>query len=112
DLVTSTVGDAPRRVGNAFAIASENLPCLLLFEELDAIATSRGDQPDGTGRDLLAQLLQSVEQWRTEPRLVVVATTNDLDALDPAIVRPGRFDRQVRLDLPDATGRRAVLEAA
>jgi len=112
DLVTSTVGDAPRRVSNAFTVASENLPCLLLFDELDAIASARGDQPDGAGRDLLAQLLQSVEQWRTEPRLVVVATTNDLDALDAAIARPGRFDRHVRLDLPDATGRRAVLEAA
>src|SRR4051794_24906952 len=66
DLVTSTVGDAPRRVSNAFTVASENLPCLLLFDELDAIATARGDQPDGAGRDLLAQLLQSVEQWRTE----------------------------------------------
>ena len=76
------------------------------------MATARSDQPDGSARELLAQLLQSVEQWRHEPRLVVVATTNDLDALDPAITRAGRFDRHVRLDLPDEKGRLAVLEAA
>ncbi|MEY2449032.1 MAG: transitional endoplasmic reticulum ATPase [Acidimicrobiaceae bacterium] len=112
DLVSSTVGDAPRRVHRAFETAATHLPCVLLFDELDAVATARGDQPDGGGRDLLAQLLQSVEQWRQEPRLVVVATTNDLDALDPAITRAGRFDRHVRLDLPDEKGRLAILEAA
>jgi transitional endoplasmic reticulum ATPase len=112
DLVTRTVGDGPRRVHHAFEIAAAHLPCVLLLDELDAIATDRGDQPDGSGRDLLAQLLQSVEQWRAEPRLVVVATTNDLDALDPAIIRAGRFDRHVRLDPPDENGRLAVLEAA
>ena len=112
DLVTRTVGDAPRRVQLAFDTAAAHLPCVLLFDELDAVATARGDQPDGSARELLAQLLQSVEQWRHEPRLVVVATTNDLDALDPAITRAGRFDRHVRLDLPDEKGRLAVLEAA
>ena len=112
DLVTRTAGDAPRRVERAFATASEHLPCVLLFDELDAVAVSRGDQPDGSARELLAQLLQSVEQWRHEPRLVVVATTNDLDALDPAITRAGRFDRHIRLDLPDEEGRLAILEAA
>ncbi|MEY2459709.1 MAG: transitional endoplasmic reticulum ATPase [Acidimicrobiaceae bacterium] len=112
DLVTRTVGDAPRRVQRAFETASAHLPCVLLLDELDAVALTRGDQPDGSARDLLAQLLQSVEQWRHEPRLVVVATTNDLDALDPAITRAGRFDRHVRLDLPDERGRLAILEAA
>jgi transitional endoplasmic reticulum ATPase len=112
DLVTRTVGDAPRRVNRAFETAAAHLPCVLLFDELDAVAIDRGDQPDGSARELLAQLLQTVEQWRHEPRLVVVATTNDLDSLDPAITRAGRFDRHVRLDLPDERGRLAILEAA
>jgi transitional endoplasmic reticulum ATPase len=112
DLVTRTVGDAPRRVHLAFETAAAHLPCVLLFDEVDAVATARGDQPDGSSRELLAQLLQSVEEWRHEPRLVVVATTNDLDALDPAITRAGRFDRHVHLGLPDEKGRLAVLEAA
>src|SRR5207244_6906210 len=111
-LVTRTVGDAPRRVHVAFETAAAHLPCVLLFDELDAVATARGDQPDRGARELLAQLLQSVEQWRHEPRLVVVPTTNDLDALDPAIMRAGRFDRHVHLALPDEKGRLAVLEAA
>lgn len=112
DLVTRTVGDAPRRVQRAFETAAARLPCVLLLDELDAIATDRDDQAGDGGRELLAQLLQTVEQWRHEPRLVVVATTNDLDALDPAITRPGRFDRHMRLDLPDERGRLAILETA
>src|SRR5256714_1618394 len=66
----------------------------------------------GVGTDVLAQLLQSVESWRAEPRLVVVATTNELEALDSALLRAGRFDHQIRVDLPDAAARVAVLTAA
>ena len=112
DLVTHRVGDGPRRVAAAFEAAAAQLPCVLLFDEIDAIAPARSDQPDGTGAEVLAQLLQSLEAWRCEPRLVVVATTNELEALDGAVVRAGRFDRQVRIDLPDAAGRAAVLRAA
>ena len=112
DLVTRTVGDGPRRVVDAFNTAAAHLPCVLLFDEIDAVAPARGVQSDNDGVEVLAQLLQSLETWRREPRLVVVATTNDLEALDPAIVRPGRFDRHVRIDLPDAAGRVAVLGAA
>ena len=112
DLVTRTVGDAPRRVHRAFETAAAHLPCILLFDEMDAVATARDDQTESSNPELLAQLLQSVERWRDEPRLVVVATTNELDALDPAITRAGRFDRHVRVDLPDEKGRLAVLEAA
>jgi transitional endoplasmic reticulum ATPase len=61
---------------------------------------------------VLATLLTEVDRWRPEPRLLVVGATNELDALDPALTRPGRFDRLVRLDVPDADGRRAVLRAA
>ena len=112
DLVTRAVGDGPRRVEAAFERAAGHLPCVLLFDELDAVAQARSDQPDGSGPEVLTQLLQSLETWRAEPRLVVVATTNDFESLDEAVVRPGRFDRHVRVDLPDASGREAVLAAA
>lgn len=112
DLITRTVGDGPRRVASAFVTASRHLPCVLLFEELDSIASARHSQPDGSGNDVLTQLLQSLEEWRTEPRLLVVATTNEFESLDPAVVRAGRFDHHVRVDLPDAAGRAAVLTAA
>ena len=112
DLVTRAVGDGPRRVERAFETAQNHLPCVLLFDELDAIAGARSDQPEGNASDVLAQLLQSLEAWRPEPRLVVIATTNQLESLDPAIVRAGRFDHHIRIDLPDAAGRIAVLETA
>jgi transitional endoplasmic reticulum ATPase len=111
DLVTRTVGDGPRRVEHAFETAARNLPCVLVFDELDAVAAERGEQPETGAGDVLAQLLQSLEAWRSEPRLVVVATTNDLEALDAAVVRAGRFDHHVRVDVPDAAGRIAVLKA-
>lgn len=113
DLVTETIGAGPGRVEEAFAFASERLPCVLLFDEFDAVAGDRSRAHElGGARDVLTQLLQSVEQARSEPRLIVVATTNDIEALDPAAVRAGRFDRHVRLDLPDQAGRRAVFAAA
>ena len=112
DLITRTVGDGPRRVASAFTAAAAHLPCVLFFDELDAVASTRDDRPDGGNTEVLTQLLQSVESWRAEPRLVVVAATNELDALDPAILRAGRFDHHVRIDLPDAAGRVAVLTAA
>ena len=112
DLVTRMVGDGPRRVAEAFQTAASHLPCVLLFDEIDAVAPARSDQPEGSGTEVLAQLLQSLEAWRREPRLLVIATTNDLEALDPAVIRAGRFDRHVRVDVPDASGRAAVLRAA
>lgn len=112
DLGSGVPGAAARLVEEAFEFASRRLPCVLLFDEFDAVAGDRSRTGEtGGSREVLTQLLQSVEEWRREPRLLVVATTNDVDALDPAVVRAGRFDRHIRLDLPDAEGRRAVFEA-
>jgi transitional endoplasmic reticulum ATPase len=111
DLVTDVVGDGPALVEEAFRFAAAHLPALLFFDELDAVAQARSGA-DQDSREIVTQLLQSLEEWREERRLLVVGATNDLDSLDPAVVRPGRFDRHIRLDLPDAGGRRAVFAAA
>src|SRR5439155_613891 len=65
--------------------------------------------PDQEGRRTVDQLLQSLERCRSVRELVVMAATNDIGALDPAAIRPGRFDRHIRVDLPDAAARRAIL---
>jgi transitional endoplasmic reticulum ATPase len=83
-----------------------------VFDEFDAIAGARSEQPESNASAVLAQLLQSLEEWHSEQRLVVVATTNELEALDPAVMRAGRFDHHVRMDVPDSEGRVAVLRAA
>jgi transitional endoplasmic reticulum ATPase len=114
DLVTSAVGGGPERVEAAFEEAMRHLPCVLFFDEIDAVAQQRGSTADvgGGGREVLTQLLQSLEDHRDEPRLIVAAATNDVSALDPAVTRAGRFDRVVRLDVPDEKARVAIFKAA
>jgi transitional endoplasmic reticulum ATPase len=111
DLVTEYTGEGPGRVEAAFRFAREHLPCLLFFDEFDAVGEARADTVDAQSRDVLTQLLQSLEEHRSEPTLLVAAATNDLDSLDQAVIRAGRFDRHIRLDLPDSKGRLAIFTA-
>ncbi len=112
DLVTGRLGAGAAQVEALFEFAATGLPCMLLFDEFDTVAAARGDSGDRHGAEILTQLLRSLEDCHGEPRLVVVATTNDVDNLDPAVTRPGRFDRIVRMDLPDEEARKAIFAAA
>jgi transitional endoplasmic reticulum ATPase len=111
DIVSKWVGESARNIRAAFEVAAANIPCLLFLDEFDAIAARRDDEASGEARRTVNQLLQSIEEWRDVRELVVVAATNHLDRLDPAVIRPGRFDKHVRIDLPDREARRAVLDA-
>ena len=103
--------DTADEVDAVFRFARGQQPCLLFFDEFDAVGESRADAADNASRDILTQLLQSLEEYRSHPTLLVAAATNDVNALDAAVVRPGRFDRHIRLDLPDAAGRKAIFDA-
>lgn len=109
DLVSKYVGETARNVEAAFQTAAANIPCLLFFDEFDAIGARRDDDANAEDRRAVAQLLTSLERHRSLRDLVVMAATNDLDRLDPAVIRPGRFDRHIRIDLPDDEGREAIL---
>jgi transitional endoplasmic reticulum ATPase len=111
DLVASLVGQSARNIAKAFDTALENTPCLLFFDEFDSVAQRRDTNPDHESRRTVNQLLTSLEAHRDERRLLVLAATNSIEHLDPAVIRPGRFDRHIRIDLPDAKARRAVFEA-
>ena len=111
DLVSSLVGGSSRNIDKAFQTALENLPCLLFFDEFDSVAQRRDQNPDQEARRTVNQLLTSLEAHREERQLLVMAATNSIEHLDPAILRPGRFDRHIRIDLPDADARRAVFVA-
>jgi transitional endoplasmic reticulum ATPase len=111
DLVAGIVGQSARNIDKAFQTALENLPCLLFFDEFDSVAQRRESTPDQESRRTVNQLLTSLEAHRDERRLLVMAATNSLDHLDPAVIRPGRFDRHIRIDLPDAEARRAIFRA-
>jgi transitional endoplasmic reticulum ATPase len=108
DLVSSLQGGSAQNIDKAFQAALANVPCLLFFDEFDSVAQRRDATPDQESRRTVNQLLTSLEAHRGERRLLVMAATNSLEQLDPAVVRPGRFDRHIRIDLPDAGARRAI----
>jgi transitional endoplasmic reticulum ATPase len=111
DLVAGIVGQSARNIDKSFETAMQNLPCLLFFDEFDSVAQRRDNTPDQESRRTVNQLLTSLEQYRDERRLLVMAATNSIEHLDQAVIRPGRFDRHIRIDLPDAEARRAVILA-
>jgi transitional endoplasmic reticulum ATPase len=111
DLVASLVGGSARNIEKAFETALQHLPCLLFFDEFDSVAQRRDNTPDQESRRTVNQLLTSLEAYRDERELLVMAATNSIEHLDPAVIRPGRFDRHIRIDLPDAEARRAIFSA-
>jgi transitional endoplasmic reticulum ATPase len=111
DLVSAFRGESSRNVVEAFRFASRNVPCILFFDEFDSVAQSREDWPDQEARRTVNQLLTSLEEYRVVRDLIVMAATNSLQELDPAAIRPGRFDRHIRVDLPDRAGREAIFSA-
>ncbi len=110
DLVGSAQGQSAKNITKAFATAVRSQPCLLFFDEFDSVAQRRGDNPDQESRRTVNQLLTSLEANRDERGVLVMAATNSIEHLDPAVIRPGRFDRHIRIDLPDAPARRAIFQ--
>jgi transitional endoplasmic reticulum ATPase len=111
DLVSGIVGGSARNIDKAFETAEQNLPCLLFFDEFDSVAQRRDNTPDQESRRTVNQLLTSLEAHHGERGLLVMAATNSVEHLDPAVIRPGRFDRHIRIDLPDADARREIFRA-
>jgi cell division protease FtsH len=113
DFVEMFVGVGASRVRDMFSQARKNTPCLIFIDEIDAVGRSRFSGWGG-GHDEREQTLNAmlVEMDGLESRngVIVLAATNRPDVLDPALLRPGRFDRQVVMDLPDIAGRRQILE--
>jgi transitional endoplasmic reticulum ATPase len=108
DLLAATRGESARNVDAAFEFAVEHQPALLFFDEFDAIARRRDDSSDLKQRAVAGALVAGLERTRDTPGVIVMAATNDLDTLDRAVIRPGHFDRQIRVDLPDLDARAAI----
>ena len=113
DFVEMFVGVGASRVRDMFAQATKHAPCIIFIDEIDAVGRQRGAGMGG-GHDereqTLNQLLVEMDGFEGNDGVIVVAATNRPDVLDPALLRPGRFDRQVVVDLPDIRGREAILK--
>ena len=113
EFVEMFVGVGSARVRDLFSTAKKNAPCLIFIDELDAIGRQRGAGIGG-GHDereqTLNQILVEMDGFEKETNVIVLAATNRPDILDPALLRPGRFDRKVVLDLPDVKGRKEILK--
>ena len=113
DFVEMFVGVGASRVRDLFAEAKKNLPCIIFIDEIDAVARRRGTGMGG-GHDereqTLNQLLVEMDGFGPNEGIIVMAATNRVDILDPAIMRPGRFDRKVVVGRPDVKGREEILE--
>ncbi len=113
DFVEMFVGVGASRVRDLFADAKKNAPCIIFIDEIDAVARRRGTGLGG-GHDereqTLNQLLVEMDGFGVNEGIIVMAATNRVDILDPAILRPGRFDRKVSVGRPDVKGRKEILE--
>ncbi len=113
DFVEMFVGVGASRVRDLFAEAKKNLPCIVFIDEIDAVARRRGTGMGG-GHDereqTLNQLLVEMDGFGVNEGIIVMAATNRVDILDPAILRPGRFDRKVTVGRPDVQGREDILK--
>ena len=113
DFVEMFVGVGASRVRDLFEDAKKNAPCIVFIDEIDAVARRRGTGMGG-GHDereqTLNQLLVEMDGFGTNEGIIVMAATNRVDILDPAILRPGRFDRKVTVGVPDVGGREEILK--
>jgi len=114
DFVEMFVGVGASRVRDLFKQAKDNSPCIIFLDEIDAVGRRRGVGFTSGGHDEREQTLNAIlvemDGFETSDQIIVIAATNRMDVLDPALTRPGRFDRQINVPLPDLVGRVEILK--
>jgi 26S proteasome regulatory subunit T5 len=111
-LVQMFIGDGAKIIRDAFALAKEKSPAIIFIDELDAVGTRRFDSDTSGDREVqrtMLELLNQMDGFDSDTRVKVIAATNRIDILDPALLRSGRFDRKIEFPLPDEKGRAQIL---
>ncbi|TXT56603.1 MAG: Cell division cycle protein 48 [Candidatus Thorarchaeota archaeon] len=109
EIMSKFYGESEQKLRKIFEDAEENAPSIIFIDELDAIAPKREDVQGEVERRVVAQLLATMDGLKARGQVVVIGATNRVNALDPALRRPGRFDREIEIGVPDETGRLEVL---
>jgi len=110
EIMSKFYGESEKRLRNIFDEAEKNAPSIIFIDELDAIAPKREEVTGEVERRVVAQLLALMDGLRTRGKVVVIGATNRPNALDPALRRPGRFDREIEIGVPDRNGRKEILQ--
>ncbi|MGB0652665.1 MAG: CDC48 family AAA ATPase [Thermoplasmatota archaeon] len=110
EIMSKFHGQSEENLRELFDKAREQAPSIIFLDEIDAIAPKRDDTPGETERRVVAQLLSLMDGLEERGRVVVIAATNRPDSIDPALRRPGRFDREIEIGVPDKAGRRQILD--
>jgi transitional endoplasmic reticulum ATPase len=110
EIMSKFYGESEGKLRELFEEAEKNSPSIIFIDELDAIAPKREEVTGEVERRVVAQLLTLMDGLKTRGQVIVIAATNRLDAVDPALRRPGRFDREIVISMPDRNGRREILQ--
>ncbi|MGB9703226.1 MAG: CDC48 family AAA ATPase [Candidatus Micrarchaeales archaeon] len=110
ELVSKYVGESEERLREVFREAEENAPSIIFIDEIDAIAPKREEVTGEVERRMVSQLLTLMDGLKKRGEVIVIAATNRPNAIDPALRRPGRFDREIEIGVPDKNGRKEILQ--
>lgn len=110
EIMSKFYGESEARLREVFQEAEQNSPSIIFIDELDAIAPKRGEVTGEVERRVVSQLLTLMDGLQTRGQVVVIGATNRIEAVDPALRRPGRFDREIRIGVPDKNGRKEIME--
>jgi transitional endoplasmic reticulum ATPase len=110
EIMSKYVGEAEKRLRNVFQEAEKNAPSIIFIDEIDAIAPKREEVYGGVEGRVVAQLLALMDGLKSRGQVIVIAATNRPNALDPALRRVGRFDREIEIGVPDQSGRKEILQ--
>ncbi len=110
EIMSKYHGESEERLRNVFQQAEKNAPSIIFIDEIDSIAPKREEVTGETERRIVAQLLSLMDGMTSRGKVVVIAATNRVDAIDPALRRPGRFDREIEIGVPNRNGRLEVLQ--